>query len=81
MAALDRFEEKLDENTIFIRDMNRRSEKVVQELVRANATFSAEQAKRTDEIVAEVRDAREESRAHRQAILALLDRLPPAAAA
>lgn len=81
MAALDRHDELIEETKLFIRDMNRRGERVVQDLVRGNAEFSAEQKKRTDEIVAEMRDARQESRAHRQAILAMLDRLPPAQAA
>jgi hypothetical protein len=102
MAAQDRHQElvekkieETEELKIFIRDMNRRSERVVQDLVKGNAdlvkgnadlvkgnaAFSAEQKKRTDEIVAEMRDARQESRAHREAILAMLDRLPPAQAA
>jgi hypothetical protein len=88
MVALDRFEEKMEENTIFIRDMNRRSERVVQDLIRGNAKFVAEQGefiaaqgKRTDEILAEMRDVREESQAQRKALLAILDRLPPPAAA
>jgi hypothetical protein len=81
MAALDRHEASIEQLTLFIRDMNRRGERVVQDLVRGNAAFSAEQKKRTDEIVAEMRDARQESRAHREAILAMLDRLPPAQAA
>jgi len=72
---------RFEEDRLFIRDMNRRSERVVQDLVKGNAKFSAEQKKRTDEIVAEMRDARQESRAHREAILAMLDRLPPAQAA
>lgn len=81
MAALDRHETSIEELTLFIREMNRRSERVVRDLVKGNAEFSAEQGKRTEEIVAEMRDARQESKAHRQAILAMLDRLPPAQAA
>ena len=76
-----RCDELIEETKLFIRDINRRSERVVQDLVKGNAEFSAEQKKRTDEIVAEMRDARQESRAHREAILAMLDRLPPAQAA
>lgn len=82
---LDRFEASIDERheetKVFMRESNLRVERVVQELVKQNAQFNAEQAKRTDAIVAEMRDAREESRAHREAILALIDRLPPAQAA
>lgn len=88
MAALDRLEERFEEDRVFIRDMNRRNERVIQdllkgnaELVKGNADFSAEQKRRTEEIVAEMREARQESRAHREAILAMLDRLPPAQAA
>jgi hypothetical protein len=35
----------------------------------------------TDEILVELKDLREESRAQRQALLAMVDRLPPAEAA
>jgi hypothetical protein len=92
MAAFDRFEarwdereerfnKRLDENEQVMWEINRRAERVVQVLVRQNAEFNAEQSRRTDAIVAEVKEGREESRAHREALLALIDRLPPAAAA
>jgi hypothetical protein len=82
---LDRFEARMDErheeSKLFMRESNLRLERVVRELVKQNARFGAEQEKRTEEIVAEMRESREESKAGRLAILALLDRLPPAAAA
>lgn len=79
-VAFKENQQALEENRIFIRDMTRRSEKVVQELVRRNEAFNAEQGRRTDAIVAELREGREESKAFRQALLAILDRLPPPSA-
>ena len=76
-----RFNQRLEENARFMREINLRTEKIVQELVKQNAAFNAERSRRTEEVVPEVREAREESRAHREALLALIDRLPPAAAA
>jgi hypothetical protein len=88
MAALDRHEQLFEEargNTedlkVFIRETNRRSEKVLEEMLRRNAEFNEEQSRRTDRIVARLDDAREESKAHREALLALIDRLPPPAQA
>lgn len=96
MAALGRFEagweerdrrfnKRMDENEQFMWEINRRAEKVVQVLVKQIEAFNAEQTRRTDAIVSEIRDAREawreESRAHREALFALIDRLPPAEAA
>jgi hypothetical protein len=81
---LNRFEARIDErheeSKVFMRESNLRVERVVQELVKQNARFNAEQEKRTREIVAEAKDNHEESVAHRKAILALLDRPPPAQA-
>jgi hypothetical protein len=92
MAAFDRFEarwderearfnKRLDENEQAMWEMNRRAEKAIQVLIAQNEKFNAEQTRRTDAIVAEVKESREESRALREALLALIDRLPPAAAA
>jgi hypothetical protein len=58
-----------------------RGEKIVQDLIRGNREFNAEQAKRTEEIVVELRDRRDERRAQTAALLAVVDRLPPAQAA
>jgi hypothetical protein len=78
-------QQALEENRLFMRDMNRRSEKVVQDLVRSNQRFhrelSAEMRSKTDAILAEMREGREEFKAQRQALLALIDRLPPPAEA
>jgi hypothetical protein len=80
-----RFNKRLDENEQVMWEMNRRAEKAVQVLVKQSEAFNVEQTRRTDEIVAEIREARaewrEECRAHREALFALIDRLPPAAAA
>jgi hypothetical protein len=80
-ATLDRHEAQADEFKLFIREMNVRAEKVVQVLVRSNEEISARQELRTEAIMSEVREAREETKAHRKALLALIDRLPPAQAA
>jgi colicin import membrane protein len=80
-ATLDRHEAQADEFKLFIREMNLRAEKVVQGLVHSNEEISARQELRTEAIMAEVREAREETKAHRKALLALIDRLPPAQAA
>lgn len=61
--------------------MNQKSEKTFQALLRHSDQFMAEQAKRTEEIVAELRDSRAERRAQTDALLAVLDRLPPPAQA
>lgn len=102
MAALDRFEQTTDEQRIFIRDMNRRSEVVVQQVVRDHQEFMkglsvrdekadldrakadldrAKADRKTDRILVELKDLREESKAQREALFALIDRLPPAQAA
>jgi hypothetical protein len=85
IAALDRHEARTDDLKVFIRDMNRRSEKVVQDLVKGNQEFcrrlTTKTDAKTDKILARLDDAREESKAHRQALLALIDRLPPPTAA
>jgi hypothetical protein len=88
MAALDRHERTVADQATFMRDMNRRSEVVTQQIIRDHQEFMKalnvrdEQAeRRTDEILGELKDLREESRAQRQALLAMVDRLPPAEAA
>lgn len=80
-AVLERHEAQADDLKVFIRDMNRRGEKVVQGLVRRNEELNAEQSRRTDAIIAEMRESRAESKTHTAALLALIDRLPPPAEA
>lgn len=88
MKAFDRFEKTNDEQQVFIRDMNRRNEVVIQKLIRDHDEFmktlkvrdekrEREESRRTDLLIAEMKEAREESRAQREALLALIDRLPP----
>jgi hypothetical protein len=77
MAVLDRHEQMFEENRIFIRDMNRRNEKVVQDLVRHSGEASAQHARDTAAIVARLEDLTEESKAQREGLLAAIDRLPP----
>ena len=95
MTALDRHEQMYEENKLFVRDMNRRAEIVTQQVVRDHQQFMKELSmrdersererekadRRTDKILVELKDLREESKAQRQALLALIDRLPPAQAA
>ncbi len=85
MASLDRHEAQNGDLRIFIRDMNRRSEKVINDLLRGNREFCRELTAKTDakteQILAELREGREEAKAHREALLALIDRLPPPQAA
>jgi len=95
MAALDRHEQMFEENKLFIRDMNRRAEMVTQQVVRDHQQFMKELGTRdekadrarekadrkADKILVELKDLREESRAQRQALLTMIDRLPPAEAA
>lgn len=88
MAALDRHEQTVADQATFIRDMNRRNEVVTQQIIRDHQEFMKalnvrdEKAERkTDKILVELKDLREESRAQRQALLAMIDRLPPAEAA
>jgi hypothetical protein len=86
-AAFDRFEQAFESNQVFMRDMHRRNEIVTQQVIRDHQEFMQrlmagdERADRkSDQILAELKEGREESRAQRQALLALIDRLPPQAA-
>jgi predicted secreted Zn-dependent protease len=81
MASLDRHEAQTGDLSVFVRDINRRSEKVINDLLRGNREFCKELTAKTnsttEKILARFDDAREESKAHREALLALIDRLPP----
>jgi hypothetical protein len=93
MAAYDRFERAFDENQVFMRDMHRRSELVTQKIIRDHEVFMqelnergenaqqdrVEAARKTDRILARLDDASEGSKAFREALLVLIDRLPPPA--
>jgi hypothetical protein len=85
MASLDRHEAQHADLKVFIRDMNLRSEKVINDLLRGNREFCKELTAKTDSkaeaIMAELKDLREESQAQRHALLNLIDRLPPPEAA
>ncbi len=84
-TTIDSQEERVDDFKIFIRDINRRSEKVIQDLLRGNREFcrelTSEMNSKTRAILVGLEEAREESRAQRQALLVLIDRLPPPKAA
>jgi type I restriction-modification system DNA methylase subunit len=92
VEAFDRFEKSMDEQQIFIRDMNCRNEVVLQQVICDHQEFmekltardekaEREEKRKTDLLLAEMREAREESKAQREALLALIDRLPPPAQA
>jgi hypothetical protein len=64
----------------FMKALNVRDEKAERD--RGKAERERERAdRRTDKILVELKDLREESKAQRQALLAKIDRLPPADAA
>lgn len=64
----------------FMKELGTRDER--SELDREKADREREKADRkTDKILVELKDLREESKAQRQALLAMIDRLPPAEAA
>ncbi|MGC1165462.1 MAG: hypothetical protein WA862_05075 [Solirubrobacterales bacterium] len=85
MASLDRHEAQTGDLSVFVRDINRRSEKVINDLLRGNREFckelTAKTSSATEKILARLDDASEESKAHREALLALIHRLPPPQAA
>lgn len=92
MAAFDRFEQTNDQQQTFMRDTNRRSEVVVQQLIRDHQEFMSkldvrdekrerEERQKTDRILARLDEAREEWKTYREALFALIDRLPPPAQA
>ena len=88
MKALDRHEQMAEDHKLFIREMNRRSDKVVQQMLGDHREFMAklnvrdeEADRKIDKILAGLDEAREESKAHREALLASIDRLPPPAQA
>lgn len=84
MDAMDRHERAFEESREdrddlkqFIREMNMRSEKRFQEWLRHQEEVHAEQTARTDAIVRRLDDLSQESRVQREALLAVIDRLPP----
>lgn len=84
MAALDRHEKLFEESRtdrddlkVFIREINLRAEKRDREWRQHNEEIHAEERARTDAIVRRLDDLSAESKAQREALLALIDRLPP----
>lgn len=70
--TIARNEQLLQENAQFLREVNLRTEKMVQSIERKTDRMIAtaeRQDRRTDDLI-------EESRVQRQALLAILDRLP-----
>ncbi|HEU5143294.1 MAG TPA: hypothetical protein VFU04_09080 [Solirubrobacterales bacterium] len=79
IAALDRHEAREDDFKVFIRDQNTRARRRSRPLFRRNDEFLAQEARRTDEIVAESQGTRSSCRAQTEALLRLIDRFPPPA--
>lgn len=81
MATLDRHEQMFEENKLFIREMNRRNERVVQDLINGNRKFMSELSEelrgKSDTILVALKEVREDSKAQTQALLRVIDRLPP----
>jgi chromosome segregation ATPase len=73
-AALEAQESRVEDLKVFIRETNRRSERVIQDLLDGTE-------KVWNEIKTEIKEGREEARAQTQALLALIDRFPPPAQA
>jgi hypothetical protein len=80
-VALNAQDARVDDLGTFIREMNLKGEKLFQELYRRSDETMAEQRRKTDTILAQLKDVREESKAQTQALLAVIDRLPPPAQA
>lgn len=76
-AALARHEQMAEEHKIFIRDITRRNERIVQDLVRHGNESSVQNARDIAVIVDELKELTKESRAQREGLLAAIDRLPP----
>ena len=77
-AHLDRLQQQTDENVRFLRELNRRGERALQELVRSQAAMREEIRVSIAEIRANTEQTRantETTRAHTRAIFALIDRL------
>lgn len=76
--ALDRCERLVEEHRAFIREMTRRNEKVVEQLVRHVERAAKRDADNAAEVAMRLRELTEESKAQREGLFAAIDRLPPA---
>jgi hypothetical protein len=77
LIALAHYEQMAEEHKVFIRDMTRRQERIVQNLVRRSDELSAQNARDTAAVVDELKELTKESRAQREGLLAAIDRFPP----
>jgi chromosome segregation ATPase len=76
-AARVKAEAEREDEKIWREESLRRQEKMFQDFLHRADAAIVEGRKRTEEIVAEIRDQREDLRAMKDAILKLIDRLPP----
>ena len=74
---LRRSRETHDDLRVFIREERLRAERFTQNMVTATRAFMAEQSAALRDVTDELRDLRQESRAQREAVLRMLDRLGP----
>ena len=77
-SRMDRLQDQTDENLRFLRELNRRGEVALQELVRSQRAMRREIRAETQEIKAathELTTLTETTKAHTRAIFALIDRL------
>ena len=83
-ARMDRLQDQTDESLRFLRELNRRGEVALQELVRSQRAMRREIRAETQEIKAathELTTLSESTKAHTRAIFALIDRLEGGGAA
>jgi hypothetical protein len=79
VEVLNRQEGEGDDIRVEIREQGLRQEKILREMFKQLGAFMETQTRLTEELVAGLAEVRDEVRAQRKAILAILDRLPPPA--
>jgi len=77
VEVLNRQEGESEDLRVEIRELGLRQEKILREMFDQMGAFMETQTRLTEELVAGMTEVRDEVRAQRKAILAVLDRLPP----
>jgi len=77
VEVLNRQEGDGEDIRVEIRELGLRQEKILREIFNQLGAFMETQTRLTEELVAGLTEVRDEARAQRKAILAVLDRLPP----
>lgn len=78
VEVLNRQDEQSDDFRAELREQGLRQEKILREIFDQVGAFMATQTKLTEQLIAGLGEVRDEVRAQREAVLTLLDRLPPA---